>query len=46
VRGLCFSADGRTLLSGSEDMHVSLFDVGSAAHIASISGHNSWITSV
>ena len=46
VRGICFSSDSRTLMTGSEDMHIAQFDVGSAAHIASLSGHNSWVSSV
>ena len=46
VRGICFSPDSRTLMTGSEDMHIAQFDVGSAAHTASLSGHNSWVSSV
>ena len=46
VRNICFSPDSRTLMCASEDMHISQFEVESAAHIASLSGHTSWVTSV
>jgi WD40 repeat protein len=46
VRGLAFSADSRLLLCGSEDMHISMFEVPSAAQVAIVSGHTSWVSSV
>ncbi len=43
VRGLCFSPDSRMIISGSEDMHVHMYEVGSHNLVASVAGHSSWV---
>ncbi|RUS26871.1 putative vernalization independence, partial [Jimgerdemannia flammicorona] len=46
VRALAFTADSRTLLSGSDDKRIHVYDVAHANVAASLSGHASWVLSV
>eukprot|EP01050_Picozoa_sp_SAG11_P024255 SAG11_NODE_5111_length_1660_cov_1.500961_1_plen_181_part_00 len=46
VRALAFSADSSTLLTGSDDKQIHLYDVkngGSGTAVASLGGHSSWV---
>ncbi len=45
VRCLTFSADGRRLLSGSQDNAVDLWDVEAGALIKTLRGHDGWVRS-
>lgn len=43
ARALCFTADGKQLLVGSDDKHISMWDTGNGEQIASFSSHLSWV---
>lgn len=45
TRALCFTPDGKQLLVGSDDKHVSLWDVshGNGEQVACFSAHSSWV---
>lgn len=46
VRTLSFSSDSRTLVSGSDDTFVHVYDIGTAQLLRTLSGHSSWVLSV
>ena len=46
VRSLCFSADGKLLLTGSDDAHANMYEVGSGQQVATLEGHTSWVLGV
>lgn len=46
VRTVCFSADGRLLLAGSDDSYISIHDVIGGQQVACISAHQASVLSV
>lgn len=46
VRTLSFSSDSRTLVSGSDDTFVHVYETGTAQLLRTLSGHASWVLSV
>jgi WD repeat-containing protein 61 len=46
VRALAFSPDEQSLLTGSDDGLIKLFDVATGEHRSTFSGHASWVLSV
>ena len=46
VTSLAFSPDGRTLVTGSSDCHVNLWDVQTRKLRQTLTGHESWVRSV
>jgi len=46
VYGVCFSADGRRALSGSDDKTVRLWDVATGRELKRFLGHDNWVRSV
>jgi len=45
IRAVAFSQDSKTVLTGSDDKHVNMYDIqpSSLNLISSVSGHGSWI---
>lgn len=43
VRAVCFSADGRLLLAGSDDSYICIYDVVGGQQVGSISAHQAWV---
>jgi len=44
VRAIAYSPDGSMLLTGSDDMHIKLYDVVNlSSSVGSVSGHSSWV---
>ena len=49
IRAVTFSRDSRSVLTGSDDKHVNIYEIrseGTPHLVASISGHSSWILSI
>ena len=46
VNSLIFSSDGASLVSGSDDMTVKLWDVQTGGVVKTFSGHSNWVWSV
>jgi WD repeat-containing protein 61 len=46
VRTLSFAADSRTLISGSDDKRIHVYDVEHGQVAAALTGHNDWVLSV
>jgi WD repeat-containing protein 61 len=46
VRALSFAADCRTLISGSDDKRIHVYDVEHGQVAAALTGHNGWVLSV
>src|SRR3989338_4751557 len=46
VTAVAFSPDGRTLVSGSWDHTLKLWDVASGRELRTLSGHSNWVTAV
>ena len=46
VTSVAFSPDGKTVVSGSSDQTVKLWDVESGAEKCSLTGHSDWVMSV
>lgn len=46
VRALAFTQDSNTLITGSDDKRMNLYDVQHGTSTAVLSGHNSWITGI
>ncbi|CAK90344.1 unnamed protein product (macronuclear) [Paramecium tetraurelia] len=46
INTLCFSPDGTTLASGSDDISIRLWDVKTGQQIAKIDGHSHYVMSV
>ncbi|MEM9214798.1 MAG: TIR domain-containing protein [Cyanobacteria bacterium P01_F01_bin.150] len=46
VRSVSFSPDGQTLVSGSDDTTVKLWDVVTGEQLNSFTGHDNWVWSV
>ena len=46
VRSVAFSSDGRSLVSGSEDRTVKLWDMQTGGAIKTFCGHTDWVNSV
>ena len=46
MRALAFSPDEQSLLTGSDDGLIKLFDVATGEHRSTFSGHASWVLSV
>lgn len=43
VRSLCYSPDGKFLISASDDCHLKLYEVHSGEIVKNLSGHGSWV---
>ena len=46
VRSLAFSADGTSLVSGSDDKTIKLWDVQTGGVVKTFNGHTAWVCSV
>lgn len=46
VRALSFSTDGKTLVSGSDDTFVHVYETTSGLLLRTLAGHQSWVLSV
>ena len=46
VKSVKFSPDGNNIISGSEDLHINIFDVESQKRIYTVVNHADWITSI
>ena len=46
INGVACSADGRTIISGSADMTVKVWDVKTGACLLTCTGHKGWVRSV
>jgi WD repeat-containing protein 61 len=46
IRALSFSSDGKTLVSGSDDTFIHIYETTSGQLLRTISGHASWVLSV
>jgi WD40 repeat protein len=46
VSSVCFSPDGTTLISGSGDDSIRLWDIRKGLRMTKLDGHNSFVTSV
>src|SRR5205823_1136795 len=46
VRSVAVSADGRRIVSGSDDRTVRGWDAGSGAELLCLQGHTSWVWNV
>ena len=46
IRALAFTPDGKMLASGSEDKTVQLWNTQNGAKIATLKGHEGWVTTV
>jgi len=46
IRSLCFTADSRYLLSGSDDRYVHMSDADSGRVVEAFSGHQGWVLGV
>jgi len=48
IRAVTFSQDSRTVLTGSDDKHVNMYDIqdSSLNIVASASGHSSWVLDI
>jgi WD40 repeat protein len=43
---LAFSRDGKKLYSGGDDRTIRIWDVGSLKELASLAGHEQWVSSL
>lgn len=46
VRSLCFASDSKTLISGSDDKCVHVYDVEHGQLASSLTGHSDWVLCV
>lgn len=46
IRALSFSSDSRTLVSGSDDTFVHVYETGGGQLLRTLSGHSSWVLAV
>lgn len=46
IRSIAFSPDGKYLVTGSDDCHIRLYDVGNSEPLFTMSGHGSWVLNV
>ncbi|KAG5727729.1 hypothetical protein E4T56_gene20735 [Termitomyces sp. T112] len=46
VKSVAFSPDGKSIVSGSDDQSVRVWDASSGAQLQELNGHTSWVTSV
>lgn len=43
IRALAFSPDSQTVVTGSDDCHLKIYEIGVENPVCSLSGHGSWI---